>query len=465
MITIHKNGADQPIDIIVKDANMLALLQVAEKVAPYKAAVLITGETGTGKELIARIIHQHSNRCAKPWVDVNCAALPEHLVESELFGYEKGAFSGADSSKPGLFESANGGTLFLDEIGELEPKVQVKLLRALDAVPYYRLGGNKKVSVDVRIVAATNRDLEVAVRSGSFRSDLYHRISEVHLRVPPLRDRPLDVVALAETFLSRTSPNVRLSLEALELLPQFDWPGNVRQLRNLVLRLGILSLRGEITAEDVRRHMLDNAECEAPLAIPAEVATLDELERLMILRTLLTTGGNQSLAARQLGIPRRTFCRKLNEHKITFGRHAPSRAKAAPPLPVYFRAEFSVPVALRSKDGRCFTAEARNLSVGGLGLQDFRPPFEVSGELTLQFPLPGVGHEIEVKGTVVWSQPNGIAGIRFTEIDTSTSELLRGWIATHAQALAAPPAVNPSLDKVRAPRASNVPSEAAALQV
>jgi transcriptional regulator with PAS, ATPase and Fis domain len=133
---------------------MLALIETAQKLAPHKAAVLITGETGTGKELIARLIHQHSKRFAKPWVDVNCAALPEHLVESELFGYEKGAFSGADSSKPRLFESAHGGTLFLDEIGELEPKVQVKLLRALDAVPYYRLGGNKKVSVDVRIVAA-----------------------------------------------------------------------------------------------------------------------------------------------------------------------------------------------------------------------------------------------------------------------------------------------------------------------
>src|SRR5208283_4494775 len=193
-------------------------------------AVLITGETGVGKELVARIIHDHSNRCAKPWVDLNCAALPEHLVESELFGYEKGAFSGADSAKPGLFESANGGTLFLDEIGELEPKVQVKLLRALDAVPYYRLGGNKKVSVDVRVVAATNRDLEAAVRAGTFRRDLYHRISEIHLCVPPLRDRPQDIAALAEHFLARSYPGTSFTPEALQLLLQLEWRGNVREL-------------------------------------------------------------------------------------------------------------------------------------------------------------------------------------------------------------------------------------------
>ncbi len=436
MITIREPGAGQHVDIVVRDPNMLALVEAAEKVAPYKAAVLITGETGTGKELIARIIHQHSNRCAKPWVDVNCAALPEHLVESELFGYEKGAFSGADSSKPGLFESAHGGTLFLDEIGELEPKVQVKLLRALDAVPYYRLGGRKKVSVDVRIVAATNRDLEAAVRAGTFRSDLYHRISEVHLRVPALRDRPEDVVALAEFFLAHSCPGVSFTPEALDLLPQFEWPGNVRELRNLMLKLGILNLHREITPEDIRKHIRDNAEYEVqPRVFPsANVATMDELERLMILRTLETTGGNQSLAAKQLGIPRRTFCRKLNEHKITFGRRTTCPAKSALPLPICFRAEFSVPVVLRTRDGRCFTADARNLSVGGVGLRNFRPPFEASGELTLRFPLPGIDRHIEVKGVVVWSQPDAIAGIRFTEISGPTMNLLRDWIATQGQA-------------------------------
>ncbi len=435
VITIQKHGVDQSCDVIVEDPNMLALVQVAEKVAPYKAAVLITGETGTGKELIARIIHQRSYRCSKPWVDVNCAALPEHLVESELFGYEKGAFSGADSCKPGLFESAHGGTLFLDEIGELDPKIQVKLLRVLDAVPYYRLGGNKKVSVDVRIVAATNRDLEAAVRDGTFRSDLYHRISEVHLRVPPLRDRPQDVVALAEFFLARSCPGVSFTPEALELLPQFEWPGNVRELRNLVLKLGILNSHGQITPEDVRKHVRDDAVSgRQPHVFPStNGATMDEFERLLIVRTLETTGGNQSLAARQLGIPRRTFCRKLNEHKISFGRRVNSPVKSAAPLPIYFRAECSVPVIFHSNDGQCFTALARNLSVGGLGLQNFRPPCDASGELTLRFVLPGIAHAIEVKGVVVWSQPNANAGIRFTEVSDSTRNTLRQWIGTSSR--------------------------------
>ncbi len=190
---------------------MRQVIEFARKVAPLTAAVLITGETGSGKELIARLIHQHSSRRNKPWVDVNCAALPEHLVESELFGYEKGAFSGADSAKAGLFEIANGGTLFLDEIGDLEPKVQVKLLRVLDSVPYYRLGGNRKVSVDVRILAATNRDLQAAVRSGAFRRDLYHRITEVQVQVPPLRERPEDIAALAIHFLQRFCPGTHFA--------------------------------------------------------------------------------------------------------------------------------------------------------------------------------------------------------------------------------------------------------------
>src|SRR5262249_23455869 len=156
------------------------------------AAVLIVGETGTGKEMIARAIHTHSLRCNAPWIDVNCAAIPEHLVESELFGYEKGAFSGADAMKPGLFELADKGTLLLDEIGDLDPKVQEKLLRVLDGVPYYRLGGSKKVTVDVRVVAATNQDLEELVRAGRFRSDLYHRLAQFKLEIPPLRERPED---------------------------------------------------------------------------------------------------------------------------------------------------------------------------------------------------------------------------------------------------------------------------------
>src|SRR6266446_6180000 len=219
---------------VVGSKAMQDLLSMAERVARTNVAVLITGETGSGKELIARAIHHYSLRNSKPWVDVNCAALPEHLVESELFGYERGAFSGAAATKSGLFELANTGTLFLDEIGELDPKMQVKLLRVLDGTPYYRLGGVRKISVDVRIVSATNLNLEEAVRSGRFRSDLYHRLSQIHLKVPPLRERPADVEALAELFLEQHDARYYFSREALDALRRQFWSGNVRELRNLV---------------------------------------------------------------------------------------------------------------------------------------------------------------------------------------------------------------------------------------
>ncbi len=203
---------------IVSGPAMLQLVELVERIAQTNAAVLITGESGSGKELIARAVHHYSLRCVKPWVDVSCAALPEHLVESELFGYEKGAFSGADSAKPGLFELANHGTLFLDEIGELEPRMQVKLLRVLDGVAYYRLGGVRKVTVDVRVVAATNQDLEDMVESGRFRGDLYHRLAQICLRVPPLRERAEDIVPLAEYFLEQANPRQSFSSEALAAL-------------------------------------------------------------------------------------------------------------------------------------------------------------------------------------------------------------------------------------------------------
>src|SRR5712691_7377743 len=215
---------------------MRELLSLVTRVARSSAAVLITGESGSGKELIARALHHHSLRCNKPWVDVNCAALPEHLIESELFGYEKGAFSGAQGPKQGLFELADSGTLFLDEVGELEPRMQVKLLRVLDGVPYFRLGSVRKVSVDARIVTATNQNLEEGIRAGKFRSDLFHRLSQLHIHVPPLRERHEDIGALAEFFLHRHDPDMRFSPDALEALGRHGWPGNVRELRNTVMR-------------------------------------------------------------------------------------------------------------------------------------------------------------------------------------------------------------------------------------
>src|SRR5437588_4672071 len=224
---------------------------MVERVAQQDVAVLIVGETGSGKEMVAKAIHQHSLRCGKPFVDINCAALPENLVESELFGYEKGAFSGADASKPGLFEMADKGTLFLDEIGELQLQTQVKLLRVLDGQPFYRLGGHRKIKVDVRIVAATNQDLEAAVKEGSFRKDLFHRLGQFQLRVPPLRERPEDIVALSEHFLSLRASGKNFSEQAISALLSHAWPGNIRELRNLVARLAMEVSGAEIDSTRV----------------------------------------------------------------------------------------------------------------------------------------------------------------------------------------------------------------------
>ena len=291
---------------IIRSAPMRQLMVTVEKIALSRAAVLITGETGSGKEVVARAIHQQSLRCAKPWIDVNCAALPHHLLESELFGHERGAFSGADSLKQGLFEMANGGTLFLDEIGELELKMQVKLLRVLDGAPYYRLGGTRKISTDVRIIAATNVDLLQAVENGSFRRDLYHRLDQAHLDVPPLRSRSEDVEALADFFLSKEAPHLRFSADAMRALKAYSWPGNVRELRNTVLKAAMVAEGEEITATDLPSG-LDHP----PAGLGSSRCTLEELEQQTILRALSQTGGRQDHAARLLGISSRTLTRKL----------------------------------------------------------------------------------------------------------------------------------------------------------
>jgi len=233
-------------------------------------------------------------------------------VESELFGYEKGAFSSADSPKPGLFELANHGTLFLDEIGELEPRMQVKLLRVLDGTPYYRLGGVRKVSVDVRIIAATNQNLEEMVRSGRFRGDLYHRLSQINLRVPPLRERPEDIVAIAEYFLQQYNPDYFFSGDALRRLRSHHWPGNVRELKNIVTKAAVLARDTEIGAADLALSPLTPAMADrpAPLVFP-ESSNLDGVEKKMIMKVLAETNGHQQRAADLLGISRRTLSRKL----------------------------------------------------------------------------------------------------------------------------------------------------------
>jgi len=303
---------------IVSSRAMQQLVDLVQRIAQTNAAVLITGESGSGKELIARAVHHFSLRCAKPWVDVSCAALPEHLVESELFGYEKGAFSGADSPKPGLFELANHGTLFLDEVGELEPRMQVKLLRVLDGVAYYRLGGVRKVSVDVRVVAATNQDLERMVETGQFRGDLYHRLGQICLRVPPLRERPEDIVPLAEHFLQQSNPRLSFSSSALKALESHTWPGNVRELRNVVTKAAVLALDQEIHADDLLLAQPRHAGDAAGRATVSTASDLDGMEKTMILRVLAQTHGHQQRAADLLGISRRTLSRKLK----LYGREA-----------------------------------------------------------------------------------------------------------------------------------------------
>jgi len=292
---------------VIASETMRNLMSLAERVARSNATVLIQGESGSGKEVLARAIHHFSGRCERPWVDLNCGALPEHLIESELFGYDRGAFSGATSNKPGLFELAHQGTIFLDEIAELDMKMQVKLLRVLDGVGYYRLGGVKKVNVDVRIVAATNQELEAAVAEGRFRSDLFHRLTQITLRVPPLRKRVEDIPALAMHFLAQHDPALRFSPGALEVLVRHSWPGNIRELRNVVMRAAVLSLEDEIRAEDLP---FDRAEDHEAVGTHS-TTSLEGMERKMIFDALHSTNGHQQKAAAKLGISRRTLSRKL----------------------------------------------------------------------------------------------------------------------------------------------------------
>jgi len=298
---------------IVSSAPMFRLFDTVERVARSQATVLITGESGAGKEIVARAVHHYSQRISRPWVDLSCAALPEHLLESELFGYDKGAFSGADSSKPGLFELAHQGTIFLDEIGELDPRMQVKLLRVLDGTPYYRLGGVRKVTADVRVVVATNQDLEKAVGEGRFRRDLYHRLSQFTLRVPPLRDRVEDIPPLAEYMLDQQNPALRFSRDAMNALRAYSWPGNVRELRNAVVQGAVMAEGPEIEPSDL--PLGSKSFSSDQNSIQDRMDNLDGMERRMILDALAATNGHQQRAADRLGISRRTLSRKLKTYE------------------------------------------------------------------------------------------------------------------------------------------------------
>ncbi len=311
-------------EIVSASSAMEEVLSLAGRVASSNATVLLRGESGTGKELVAKAIHYHSPRAGFPLIKVNCAALPETLLESELFGHEKGAFTGAAAKRVGRFEAANKGTLFLDEIGELTPAMQVKLLRVLQEREFERVGGNQTIKTDVRVIAATNRDIEKAIKEGTFREDLYYRLNVVSLVIPPLRERKEDVPALLGHFIEKYGKenNKRISgisSEARDLLMRYSYPGNVRELENIIERAVVLSRKEIISGADLPIHVRT---VMAEDALPGQELkgslneTLETVERGLILEALKETGGTQTRAAEKLGISERVLRYKLKKYKI-----------------------------------------------------------------------------------------------------------------------------------------------------
>ena len=295
------------------------VLELVDRVAPTDSAVLITGETGTGKEMAAKLIHARSPRRQRPFVVVECAALQESLLHSELFGHERGAFTGADRAKPGLFEVAHGGTIFLDEIGEVSLATQVKLLRVLDTSTFRRVGATSEIHVNVRVLAATNRNLESSVQQGLFREDLYYRLSTIRLRLPPLRERREDIDRLAEHFMARMNDRLgcakRLGAATREALKQHDWPGNVRELLHAIEAAAIVCDGPEILPEHLPATMRRQPS-PPTVAEAASVATLEDMERAQIELALRLTAGHRGQAARLLGISERNLYRKLHEYEF-----------------------------------------------------------------------------------------------------------------------------------------------------
>jgi len=312
--------------IIAESTAMQAVITQIEALADTMATILICGESGTGKELVARALHVDSKRAAGPFVAVNCGAFAENLLESELFGHEKGSFTGATGTHKGAFERADGGTLFLDEIGDAPASVQVKLLRALEEKEVRRVGGREVFKVNVRLVSATNKDLDAMVREGSFREDLLYRLNVVTLRVPPLRERRADIRPMADRFIARAAAENGKAIASVKpdfyaALEAHDWPGNVRQLRNIVESAVLLSPGGVLTAASVNVPT-SQARTAAPvlpgaLAIPAGM-TLEQLERAVLEAKLVQNAGNRTLTADQLGLSRRTIQRKIKEHNLPF---------------------------------------------------------------------------------------------------------------------------------------------------
>jgi len=307
---------------------------VIQTAAGSEATVLIQGESGTGKEIIANAIHAQSKRSRGPLVKMNCAAVPETLLESELFGHEKGSFTGADRRRIGRFEQADGGTLFLDEVCEMHPRLQAKFLRALQEREIERLGSSTAIPVDVRIIAATNRDLQKALEEGVLREDLYYRLNVILLQVPPLRERMDDVPILAMHFLRKYaaregSAMTAISDEALNVLLSYSWPGNVRELENAIERAVVLGQGDRLRAQDLPAQVHRRADDQHPL-VPAHL-TLEEMEKLAIVQALRLTGGNKSEAAERLGIHRTSLYDKMRRYAITDPNARPAEPEPAPP--------------------------------------------------------------------------------------------------------------------------------------
>ncbi|MCX7816618.1 MAG: sigma-54 dependent transcriptional regulator [Syntrophales bacterium] len=317
-------------EIITEDPYMLKLLAMLKRVAKSNSSVLIQGESGTGKELIARYIYMHSTRWGKPFVAVNCAAIPHNLLESEMFGYEKGAFTGAIQRKIGKFELANGGTLLLDEVSEMDVQLQAKLLRVLQEGEIDRIGGTKPIPVDVRIIATTNTDLKAAIEARKFREDLYYRLNVIPVYIPPLRERRKDILLLANHFIKKFSSamgkeHLTLTPEAQKKLHEYNWPGNIRELENTIERAVLICEGRLISVEHLgisedRQPIVGSNDLEIDLGKSLtsriENLTLRDMERIMILETLQKVGGNRTKAAQLLGISVRTMRNKIHEYNL-----------------------------------------------------------------------------------------------------------------------------------------------------
>jgi sigma-54 dependent transcriptional regulator, flagellar regulatory protein len=315
-------------DLIGQSERMQRIFRLVEKVADSDSTIIIQGETGTGKGLIAKAIHEHSYRKDKPFVQINCGAIPENLLESELFGHVKGAFTGAVAAKPGKFEIANGGTIFLDEIGDMSHDLQVKLLKVLEESEFERVGGCQTIKTDVRIIAATHRDLDAAVENGTFREDLYYRLVVIPLTLPPLRDRKSDIPLLIAHFLDRLNQKKHtqvkgISEKAMELMIAHSWPGNVRELKNMMERLVVLTQEGEIYPRDLPQK-LRTAPSEAPSISDVEVSdegiclntAVSDFEKSLISQSMKIANGVKKNAAKLLNIKRTTLIEKIKRHNL-----------------------------------------------------------------------------------------------------------------------------------------------------